>query len=114
MKAQRPRDVMADALEWIEQNRFGWTTIVHRAGRDARTLGRVRIKKYIEDLRDDSRVDNRAGRPVKLPNAFSAPFGRILAAWYPELADAIPMQHSKVDGCVVPPRPEWSDWSVQR
>jgi hypothetical protein len=107
LKPRKSRDLLADALEWIDQNRAGWKYAVAYAHDDARNLGRVRIKKYIEDLRDEDGVHSVTGSVFKLPNAFSAPFGRILAAWYPDLADSIPMHHSKVDGCVVPPVPRW-------
>lgn len=108
MKAERPRTLMEKALAWIEDNPFGWTYIVTQARFDARTRERVRVKKYIEDLRDAAGVSPASGSPVKLPNAFSAPFGRILAAWYPELDQHIPLASSKVDGVVIPPRPEWA------
>ena len=108
MKAERPRTLMERALAWIEENYYGWTYIVVKARADARDRGRVRVKKYIEDLRDDTHLSRVAGSPVRLPNAYSAPFGRILAEWYPELAESVPLGHSKVDGLSIPPCPDWA------
>lgn len=101
LEAADARRMMTDAVEWIDENPLGWAFIVASARDDANRRGRVRIKRYIEDLRDDPSVVRQQG-PVKIQNALSAPFGRILAAWYPELAPCIPMHSSKTDGVVVP------------
>lgn len=108
MAPRKARDMMADSLDWIAQNPNGWRLIVDSARRDVAAGNRVRIKRYIEDLRDSRFVSRQLDKPFKLPNAYSAPFGRILAAWYPELAEYIPMAHSKTDGCIVPPAPMWA------
>lgn len=108
MKAQSPQQLMEAALAWIEENYYGWTQVVHHARRDARDIGRVRVKSYIEELRYDARLAHYSGGPVKLPNAFSAAFSRILVAWYPELAAAVPVAHSKLDGVTIPPAPLWA------
>lgn len=108
MEAQRPRDLMADAVAWIEDNRDAWRYIVSEARHDAATLRRVRVKSYIEVLRYCNRVTRPDGSPVKLPNAYSAPIGRLLAAWYPDLAHAVPLGHSKTDRCEIPPAPSWA------
>jgi hypothetical protein len=94
--------LMTDTLAWIETNPEAWDALVGMAQRDALDFGRVRIKSYIESLR--YRDLGYATRTVKLPNAFSAAFSRILGEWHPELRHAIPMASSKLDGCVVPPR----------
>ena len=105
LEAQRPRDLMEDALVWIERNPEAWQRLVRLAHTDAERGGRVRVKSYIEFLRISPLVRHVTGSPVKLPNAYSAPFGRILRAWYPELAEFIPLAHSKTDGLVIPERP---------
>ena len=105
LEAQRPRDLMADCLAWIETHPEAWDFIVGAAQRDALDCGRVSVKSYIESLR--RRRMQWATEQVKIPNAYSAPIGRILAEWYPDLRPAIPLAHSKLDGCEVPPRPEW-------
>ncbi len=103
------RDLMADALAWIDANKGAWRTLVRIAKTEALTIRRVRVKSYIEELRGMRGVDNPdTASPVKLPNAFSAPFGRILAAWYPDLTEYIPLHRSKADGCVIPPCPKWA------
>jgi len=106
LEAQGARRMMETALSWIEDNREGWRYIVDSARYDVDKHRRTRIKRYIEDLRDDVAVRHQSG-PVKLQNALSAPFGRILAAWHPELAEYIPMHASKTDGIVIPARPRW-------
>lgn len=106
MRPRRSGDLMVDALEWIDANRSAWMDIARAAHTDAVTIKRVRVKRYLEDMRVSPKVAS-AG-PVKLPNAFSAPFGRILRAWYPDLAEYIPLGHSKTDGCSIPPRPTWA------
>lgn len=106
LKAQRSRDLMADALAWIDANRSAWTNIVMIAEADAARYGRVRVKHAIETVRFGP-VAATDKRP-KLPNAYSAPFGRILASWYPHLAEAVPLHNSKCDGCSIPPKPVWA------
>lgn len=106
LEAQRPRDLMGDALTWIDTNREAWEYLVRVARDDAHRIKRVRVKSYIEDLR--TRRLPYATRYIKLPNAFSAPLGRILASWYPDIAPYIPLKHSKTDGCAVPPCPAWA------
>lgn len=100
VKAQSSADLMEAALTWIRENPKAWETIVVASHQDSKYVRRVRIKSYIEGIRGNSMV-NSSG--VKLRNAYSAPFGRILAAWYPELKAHIPLNRSKVDGCVIPP-----------
>lgn len=103
---QSPRELMESALAWIDSNRAAWSLLVEYAFRDADRLGRVRVKRYIEDLRCSPLVWHETGA-VKLPNGYSSAFGRILAAWYPEVAPFVPLQSSKLDGCSIPPKPEW-------
>lgn len=103
LEAQRPRDLMAEALAWIDENPKAWDWIVGAAQRDSLEIGTVRIKSYIEHLRYTPLPW--ANDVIKLPNAYSAPFGRILVAWHPELEPFVKLTHSKVDGCVLPERP---------
>lgn len=98
-----PRKLMEAALTWIEANPEAWDWIVKAAQRDAIELGRVRVKSYIETLR--FKPLPWATETIKLPNAFSAAFTRILAEWYPDLRNRIPRASSKLDGCAIPPRP---------
>lgn len=106
LKPTSSRDLMADALLWIGDNTYGWLRFAMRAIEDGRATGHVSVKRNIEDLRRSPYVSGVGA--IKLPNAYSAPFGRILRAWYPELAGCIPMHVSKVDGCAIPPCPEWA------
>lgn len=108
MEAQRPRDLLAEAVAWADTNYYAWVWLVHAARRDAANCGRVRVKHYVEELRFSPDVQRGTGSPVKLPNSYSAAFTRILAAWYPDLAPFIPKAHSKLDGAVVPPAPTWA------
>lgn len=104
---QHPADIVSDALAFIEANPEAWDALVGWAERDAARHGLVRIKRYIEELRmQPLAIDTDA--PVKVRNAMSAPLGRILAAWPPELAPFIPLGRSKADGCVIPPKPSWT------
>lgn len=110
LEATSPKQLMTAAVEWIENNRDGWAYVVAEARNDAELLGRVRVKHAMECLRYQ-RPHIGGGKPsgpVKLPNALSAAFGRILAAWYPSIAPHIPLTRSKLDGVVVPPRPDWA------
>ena len=104
LKPQTPRQLLEDALRWIEENHGPWMRLVAYAKHDAEFGGRVRVKSYVEALRMHYDVEHAQG-PIKLPNALSAPFGRILAAWYPELAPYIPLAHSKLDGLTIPAKP---------
>lgn len=104
LEPQSPRELMEAALTWIHDNPEAWDLLVDYAMQDAARYGLVRVKRYIEDLRM-SPLTTRPDKPgAKLPNAFSPAFGRILAAWYPEIANAIPTASSKLDGCTIPPR----------
>ena len=94
--------LMAAALTWIAENDAAWHYIVMHARMDAKKGGRVRIKRYMEAVRDMRLID--ATERIKLPNAFSAAFTRILWEWEPELRPAIPRASSKLDGVVIPPR----------
>jgi len=100
--------MLTKALQWIAANPRAWDRLVVMAADDAVTVKRVRIKAYIETLRMLPITEWPDSSPVKLPNAFSASFGRILRSWHPELAEFIPMAHSKVDGCVIPSRDQVS------
>ena len=104
LEPQSPRQALEEALVWIAENPGAWDLIVEYAYRDAATLGRVRVKRYIEDLRCSPLVGRPNGSPVKLKNGLSAAFGRILRAWHPDIAECVPLAGSKLDGCVVPPR----------
>lgn len=104
---ESPTKLLLATLAWIDSNRAAWTMLVRWAHQDAQQLGRVRVKRYLEDLRCSPLVAS--GRGVKLPNAMSASIGRILAAWYPGIANAIPTASSKLDGLTIPPRPVWAD-----
>jgi len=103
MTADGSGDLMADALAWIEDNPGAWKLMVEWAYRDASRYGTVRIKAYVEELRLSPLVRRPTGQPVKLKNALSAPFGRIMRDRYPELAPYIPIRASKCDGTVIPP-----------
>lgn len=103
LEPQSPRELMESALTWIAANPAAWSLLVEYAHQDAARLGRVRVKRYIEDLRCSPLVKSPDRGGVKLPNAYSAAFTRILAAWFPELAFAIPTAASKLDGVAVPP-----------
>jgi hypothetical protein len=102
-KLAAPEALMAAAVAWIAENPSAWDFIVGAAQRDALETGRVRIKAYVEYLRFTP--IGQSTKQVKLANALSAPFGRILAAWEPQLAQYIPLNHSKLDGVVIPPKP---------
>ena len=104
---ESPQKLLLTALSWIDSNRAAWTMLVRWAHADAGSLGRVRVKRYMEDLRCSPLVASERG--VKLPNALSPAFGRILAAWYPAIAHAVPLASSKLDGMGIPPRPLWAD-----
>ena len=105
MEPQAPNELIEECVHWIEANMAAWLTgFVARAAKDARSRGRVRVKKYAEDVRDSSLIGP-DGKPVKLPNAYTPIFGRLLREWHPELADFIPLNSSKFDGCVFPARP---------
>ena len=102
---QSPRQLLEAALAWIADNPAGWDYIVSDA-RIAATMHRpVRVKRSMEDLRDSVVIRRPDGSQVKLPNALSPAFSRILAAWHPELAEWIPTASSKLDGVAIPPRP---------
>lgn len=101
-RLESPEGLMAAALTWIADNPEGWDFIVGAAQRDALDGIRVSPKLYIEMAR--RRSMKWASERVKLPNAFSPAFARILAAWYPELRPYIRLAPSKLDGCVIPPR----------
>lgn len=103
LRPQKPKDLLQDALAWIAENPKAWDFIVGAAQRDALECGCVRVKSYIEFLRYTPLPW--ATEVIKLPNAFSSAFGRILRAWHPELENYIPLQHSKLDGCAIPERP---------
>ena len=94
--------LMLAALAWIETNDAAWHYNVMHARMDENKGGRVRIKRYMEAVRDMRLID--ATERIKLPNAFSAAFTRILWEWEPELRHAIPRASSKLDGLVIPPR----------
>ncbi len=102
LEQQTAVELMDAALSFIAKNPEAWDWLVEMAEEDAQRIGRIRIKRYIEDMRVmrfpwDTSV-------VKIPNAYSAPFGRIIRAWYPELAAFVPVAVSKCDGCVIPER----------
>lgn len=103
LEAQAPTELLEAALAWISANPKAWEFIVSAAQRDALDIGRVRVKWYLEALRYGN--VEWATESVKVPNALSAPFGRILVAWHPELKPFVPLAHSKTDGMSVPPRP---------
>jgi len=104
---ESPERLLTATLAWIDTNRAAWTMLVRWAHLDAETLRRVRVKRYLEDIRCSPLVES--GRGIKVPNAMSASIGRILAAWYPHIANAIPTATSKLDGLIIPPRPVWAD-----
>ena len=106
LEPQSPRQLMEAALTWITVNPAAWSLFVEYAHQDAARYGIVRVKRYIEDIRMSPLVARPDKAGVKLPNAFSSAFSRILAAWYPELAPYIPTASSKLDGVVIPPRAE--------
>ena len=108
LEATSPKQLMTAALAWIEANYYAWTWIVRQARVDADLLGRVRVKRYIEEVRYSPDVVSVTKSPVKVANALSAPLGRILAAWYPSIAGSIPLTQSKLDGMTVPPCPDWA------
>jgi hypothetical protein len=108
LEATSPKRLMTDAVAWIDANLYAWVWIVRQARLDADLLGRVRVKRYIEEVRYSPDVVRVTNSPVKVANALSAPLGRILAAWYPSLASSIPLTHSKLDGMIVPPCPDWA------
>jgi hypothetical protein len=100
-RAQSPADLMEGSIRWIGEHPEAWDAMVI-VSQDAHVNGkRINIKGYIEYIRSSSVYSEFGG--IKLRNAYSAPFGRILAAWYPELEGSIPMARSKVDGCIIPP-----------
>lgn len=107
LEPRDPRETIEDALRWIDANPDPWRSIVRMAHADAELYGRVRVKRYVEDLRQESRSLTQTRPGAKLPNGLTPAFGRILAAWYPEIAPCVPLAHSKLDGCVIPgvPRP---------
>jgi len=72
MEPESAAGLMADALAWIDANPGAWKLLVEWAYRDAARYGRVRIKSYIEVLRDR----------------------------YPEIAPYVPIRSSKCDGVV--------------
>lgn len=97
-------DMLTSALVWIDENPGAWSLIVEWAHRDADRYGLVRVKRYIEDIRMSPLAARPNARGPKIANANAAAFGRILAAWYEELAPFVPLQSSKLDGCVIPPK----------
>lgn len=102
LEPQKADELMEAAIVWIRENPEAWDYLVASARDDAQRFGRVRVKSSMELLRFAS-IRGVHG-PVKLPNAYSAAFTRILADWCPELAPFIPKATSKLDGCVIPPR----------
>lgn len=104
---ESPERLLTATLAWIDSNRAAWTMLVRWAHLDAYAGRRVRVKRYLEDLRDSPLVESSRG--LKIPNAISAAIGRILGRWYPAIANAIPTASSKLDGCTIPPRPLWAD-----
>ena len=100
LTAQQTLDL---ALSWIADNPDSWDFIVAGAQRDALDGVPIRIKAYVEALRDRRNV-SWATRAVKLPNGLTPAFGRILVEWYPELAPSIRLASSKLNGLVIPPR----------
>jgi hypothetical protein len=106
LEPQSPRQLMESALTWITVNPAAWSLIVHTAHRDADRYGRVDVKLAISIVRRSPLCTRPDKAGVRLPNAFSSAFSRILAAWYPELAPYIPTASSKLDGVVIPPRAE--------
>ena len=107
LEPESPRDLMASAITWIDGNRAAFALMVEYAHQDASRYGIVRVKRYIEDIRMSPLVKRPDGGVVKLKNALSAPLGRIIAAWYPDLAPFVPLAASKCDGVIVPPKPSW-------
>ena len=105
-RMESPDGLLTAALTWIDENPEAWHYIVKSAQLDALEIGRIRVKSYVEFLR--YKPLPYTTKRIKLPNAFSAPLGRILAEWYPELAHAIPLNASKCDGLTIPPRPSWA------
>jgi len=95
---------MAAALTWIEANPSAWHRIVGGAQRDALDNVPVRLKYYVEAMRADRSLQW-ATEDFKLPNAVTAALARVLVAWHPEVAPWVRLSSSKLDGCVVPPRP---------
>ena len=105
LEPQSPRELMEDAYLWVKANPLLWRReFVDRAFADMD--GRVSVKRYIEDARAAHhavvRID---GQPFAIRNAFSPAFARMLRAWHPELAQAIPLAASVLDGVVVPRKP---------
>ena len=103
MKQQRATDLMADALAWIYQNPRAFRQLeFHVLAEHARGERRISVRDYFPTLR---RMDlTPTGEPVKLKNAISAPLGRILVTWHPELEGSISLSRSKIDGMMIPKR----------
>ena len=97
------QQTMECALSWIADNPQAWDFIVGAAQRDALDGVPIRIKAYVEALRDRRNV-SWATRAVKLPNGLTPAFGRILVEWHPELRDSIRLSSSKLNGVTIPPR----------
>ena len=102
-RLESPEGLMAAALTWIRENPDGWSFIVGAAQRDSLDNVPVSPKLYIEMLR--RRSVTWATDRVKLPNAFSPAFARILREWHPEVRPWLRLAPSKLDGVVIPPRP---------
>ena len=106
LEPETARQLMEGALVWIDANRLAWQRLfVDRALADSGAGRRVNVKRYIEDARESRMFMTPTGSPLKLKNAWSAPFGRLIAAWHPSTAPHITLHASKVDGSVLPPRP---------
>lgn len=107
LKAQRTRDLMADALAWIEDNHAAWLYFVDAVERNVWKYGTdANVKGAFAQLRYSGLAPD--GQPVKLNNNWTAAFGRILREWYPHLAVAVKTRDSKTDGAVIPPKPVWA------
>jgi len=100
MEPESAAGLMADALAWIAANPGLWQLLVEWAYRDAARYERVYVKSYIEELRKSPMLNRPGNQPVKLKNALSAPFGRILRDSYPDIREYVPIRSSKCDGVV--------------
>lgn len=103
MKAQSAKRMLADAIAWIYQNPRAFRQLEdHVLAAYNRGDRWISIRDYFPTLR---RMElSPTGEPVKLKNALSAPLGRILVTWHPELEGRIKLSRSKTDGMLIPMR----------
>ncbi len=105
LRAQEPesaRVMMDRAIEWIRSNPGPFAALESWAITTARNGQRVSVRDYFPTLRAMPEVIGRP--PLKLANALSAPLGRILVAWHPEIEPYVPRSRSKTDGIIIPDR----------